>query len=193
MLMGAASARSGASIQAIWLYETLSNVDTPLRQGRRVVCNAQTFEIPRRIKVAKHIFSLAVLALLSACGVMSVSTDELRPGSADGVTFLTKGRVTSDQVWTAAMSAMGNGMAVVESHKPSGAIVSRVGAAPLGKVVAFFITPSSPQTAEYSVELVSNKPQGSGPPEHRNLNIAIGSLQLCGISKLHRGFGGMNW
>ncbi len=121
----------------------------------------------------KHIFSVAVLVLLSACGVMTVSTDELRPGSADAVTFSTKGRLTYDQVWTAAISAMGNGMTVVESHKPSGAIKSRVGAAPSGKVVAFFITPTSPQAAEYKIELVSKKPQGFGPPEHRNWEPSV--------------------
>lgn len=110
----------------------------------------------------RHIFSGAVLVLISACGVMAVSPDELRPGAADGVTFSTKGRVTYGQVWTAALSAMGNGMSIVESHKPSGAIKSRVGTAPAGKVVAFFITPTSPQAVEHKIEFVSKTPQGFG-------------------------------
>lgn len=121
----------------------------------------------------KFLSSLMALGLISACGVMTVSTDELRPGSADAVAFSTKGRVTYDQVWTAAMSAMGNGMTVVESHKPSGAIKSRVGAAPSGKVVAFFISPTTPHAPEYRIELVSKTPQGFGQPERRNWEPSV--------------------
>ena len=71
------------------------------------------------------------------------------------------------------MTAMGTGMTIVESHKPSGTIKSRVGAAPTGKVVAFFITPTTPNAPEYTMELVSKKPQGLGQPERRNWEPSV--------------------
>ncbi|MGB4116086.1 MAG: hypothetical protein WBK51_06030 [Polaromonas sp.] len=121
----------------------------------------------------KTILSLMLLAMLSGCAVMTVSEDQLQRGSADAVSFKTTGRPTYDKVWSSAMTAMGTGMTIVESHKPSGTIKSRVGAAPAGKVVAFFITPTTPNAPEYTIELVSKKPQGFGQPERRNWEPSV--------------------
>lgn len=111
--------------------------------------------------------SALALVMASGCAILTVSPDQLQPGTADSVTFKTTGKPTYDEVWRAAMHAMGNGMVIVESHKPSGTIKSRVGAAPTGKVVAFFIRPTTPTAPEYTVELVSKTPQGLGQPERR--------------------------
>lgn len=111
--------------------------------------------------------SALALVMASGCAILTVSPDQLQPGTPDSVTFKTTGKPTYDEVWRAAMHAMGNGMVIVESHKPSGTIKSRVGAAPTGKVVAFFIRPTTPTAPEYTVELVSKTPQGLGQPERR--------------------------
>jgi hypothetical protein len=121
----------------------------------------------------KTILSLMLMATLSGCGLTMVSEDVLQRGSADGVSFKTTGRPTYDKVWSSAMTAMGTGMTIVESHKPSGTIKSRVGSAPTGKVVAFFITPTTPTAPEYTIELVSKKPRGFGLPEHRNWEPSV--------------------
>ena len=121
----------------------------------------------------KTILSLMLLALLSGCAVMTVTEDELQRGSADAVTFTTTGRLTYDKVWSSATTAMSTGMTIVESHKPSGTIKSRVGAAHTGKVVAFFITPTTPNAPEYTIELVSKKPMGFGQPERRNWEPSV--------------------
>ena len=115
----------------------------------------------------KRTMGALALAALSACAVLTVSPDQLQPGSADGVSFKTTGKPTYDEVWRAALQAMSTGMVIVESHKPSGTIKSRVGAAPTGKVVAFFIRPTTPTAPEYTVELVSKTPQGLGQPQRR--------------------------
>ena len=116
---------------------------------------------------------LMLLPVLNGCAVLTVTEDELQRGSADAVTFTTTGRPTYDKVWSAALKAMGTGMTVVESHKPSGTIKSRVGAAPTGKVVAFFIKPTTPTAPEYTIELVSKKPMGFGQPERRNWEPSV--------------------
>jgi hypothetical protein len=121
----------------------------------------------------KTILGLMLMALLNGCTVMTVSEDELQRGSADAVTFKTTGRPTYDKVWSSAMTAMGIGMTIVESHKPSGTIKSRVGSAPTGKVVAFYITPTTPTAPEYTIELVSKKPMGFGQPERRNWEPSV--------------------
>ena len=64
-------------------------------------------------------------------------------------------------------------MNIVYSHKPSGTIKSRVGSAPTGKVVALFITPTTPFASEYRLELVSKKPMGMGQPERRNWEPSV--------------------
>jgi hypothetical protein len=121
----------------------------------------------------KKILCAAALLLLSACGVLTVNPSELQRGDPNGVTFTTTGRPSYDQVWNAAMKAMSKGMTVVDSHKPSGTIRSRVGADHTGKVVALFITPTTPHAPQYSIELVSKKPMGFGQPERRNWEPAV--------------------
>ena len=121
----------------------------------------------------KKIAIVLLLVWLSGCAVMTVSEDQLQRGSVDGVHFKTIGRPTYDKVWSSALTAMSTGMTIVESHKPSGTIKSRVGTAPTGKVVAFFITPTTPDAPEYTVELVSKKPQGFGQPERRNWEPSV--------------------
>ena len=111
--------------------------------------------------------------ILSACSVLTVSEHDLQAGSADGITFFTKGRPTYDQVWAAANKAMSNGMRIVDSHKPSGTIKSRVGADHTGKVVAFFITPTTPRAQEYKIRLVSKKPMGFGLPDYRDWEPSV--------------------
>lgn len=118
------------------------------------------------------LLSLASLAL-TGCAVLSVSEHELQPGSADAVRFSTTGRPSYDQVWLAATQAMSNGMTIVYSHRASGTIKSRVGAAPSGKVVALFIKPTTDQAPQYTLELVSKTPTGLGQPERRNWEPAV--------------------
>lgn len=121
----------------------------------------------------KVMLSLMLGLILNACAVLTVNEHELQPSSADGVTFSTTGRPTYDKVWEAATKAMSNGMRIVYSHKASGTIKSRVGADHTGKVVAFFITPTTPHAAEYKIELVSKKPMGFGQPERRNWEPSV--------------------
>lgn len=115
----------------------------------------------------------ALVSLLSACAVWTVDPNELQRGAADAVIFTPAGRPTYDQVWNAAMKAMGNGMTIVESHKPSGTLRSRLGANYTGKVVAMFISPTTPRAPQYRIELVSKKPMGLGQPERRNWEPSV--------------------
>jgi hypothetical protein len=121
----------------------------------------------------KKLLALLLILSLNACAVLTVNEHELQPGSADAVTFSTTGRPTYDKVWAAATKAMSNGMKIVYSHKPSGTIKSRVGADHTGKVVAFFITPTTAHAPEYRIELVSKKPMGFGQPERRNWEPSV--------------------
>jgi hypothetical protein len=103
---------------------------------------------------------------LSACGtlwgepVFVVDAHHVQPGMAEGATFKVKGNHGYDKVWNAAMVAMSHGMTVIESHKPTGTIKSRVGSAPSGKVVGFYITPTAPKAIEYRIETNSIQPIG---------------------------------
>jgi hypothetical protein len=121
----------------------------------------------------KIVLAMMLGLTLTACGVMTVNEHELQAGSADGVTFSTTGRPTYDQVWAAATKAMSNGMKIVYSHKASGTIKSRVGADHTGKVVAFFITPTTEHAPQYKIELVSKKPMGLGQPERHNWEPSV--------------------
>lgn len=121
----------------------------------------------------KKFFGAILLVLLSACAVWTVDPGELQRGDPNGMVFTTTGRPSYDQVWNAAMKAMSNGMSIVESHKPSGTIRSRVGASHSGKVVAFFITPTTPNAPQYTIELVSKKPMGLGQPERNNWDPSV--------------------
>lgn len=113
-------------------------------------------------------FSIILVLLLSGCAVWTVDPGELQRGDPGAMTFTITGRPTYDQVWAAAMKAMNNGMSVVESHKPSGTIRSRVGANYTGKVVAMFISPTTSRAPQYTIEVVSKKPMGLGQYERNS-------------------------
>lgn len=121
----------------------------------------------------KTVLTVVFGIVFSACSVLTVNEHELQRGSADGVTFSTTGRTTYDQVWTAATKAMSTGMTIVYSHKPSGTIKSRIGRDYTGKVVGFFITPTTEHAPQYTIELVSKKPMGFGQPERNNWESAV--------------------
>jgi hypothetical protein len=114
--------------------------------------------------------ALAVAAVvasgLGACGtwggeqIFAVGPEHLRKDNPLSASFGVKAGFTYDQVWKAAMAAMSNGMTVMESHKPSGEIKSRIGAAPSGKVVGFWITPTTPTAASYTIQTLSVRPIG---------------------------------
>jgi hypothetical protein len=127
----------------------------------------------KNMKKINVLWILIFSTIMNACSVMTVNEHELQAGSADGVTFTTTGRPTYDQVWTAATKAMSNGMKIVYSHKATGTIKSRVGADFTGKVVAFFITPTTEHAPQYRIELVSKKPMGLGQPERRNWEPSV--------------------
>jgi hypothetical protein len=103
---------------------------------------------------------------LSGCGtyqgekVFVVDASDLKPGNTLGASFTAKGQHSYDKVWKAAMTAMSTDMTVMESHRPSGVIKSRIGAAPSGKVVGFWITPTLPNAPSYRIETLSVRPIG---------------------------------
>lgn len=126
--------------------------------------------------------SLASIALLAmgGCGAMRggdpqfvVGPQDLQPGRPEGVTLTVPGRFSYDQVWNAALAAMSQGKTVVESHKPTGVIKSRIGAAPSGPMVGIFITPTTPRAAEYRVETSSVKPLGFNAISGRGWEPAV--------------------
>lgn len=98
----------------------------------------------------------ALCLVLAACAV-PVSTDSLQPGDGGGATFAVTGR-SYEQVWNAARLAMSNDMTIVEAHKPTGVIKSRVVRGTPGKVVGFFIRPTEENARTYTVTVVSRKP-----------------------------------
>lgn len=103
------------------------------------------------------IFPLALL--LAGCALTTVNEASVMQGATEAKVFeLSGAEYNYDQIWRAAESAMGNGMHVIESHKPSGTIKSRMSAASTGKVVGFFIRPTTPTATTYQIEIVSKKP-----------------------------------
>lgn len=99
-----------------------------------------------------------VMALL--LGLLSAScatTDSLQLSNGKGQSFILTGK-TYEQIWQAATVAMGTDMKIVESHKPSGVIKSRVVDGTPGKVVGFFIQPTEEQAPRYTITIVSRKP-----------------------------------
>lgn len=96
---------------------------------------------------------LLVATLLAGC----TSTDSLQLSNGAGKSFEVTGR-TYEQIWQAATTAMSTDMRIVESHKPSGVIKSKVTNGTAGKVVGFFIQPTSPNAPRYTVTIVSRKP-----------------------------------
>ncbi len=124
--------------------------------------------------------AVSLALALGGCAVFTVDPNEIQRGNADGVTFTVPGRPSYDQVWDASLKAMGQGMNVVSSHKPSGVIRSRIGTAPSGKVMALFITPTDPRAAQYRVELVAKAPMGMGQPvrHHPEYAVVAQNIQL---------------
>lgn len=98
------------------------------------------------------------LALLSALHMAAcASTDALQLSNGKGKNFTVSGK-SYEQIWRAANVAMSNDMKIVDSHKPSGVIKSRVVNGTLGKVVGFFIQPTDANAPSYTITIVSQKP-----------------------------------
>lgn len=98
------------------------------------------------------------LALLFAMTLFACSsTDSLQLSNGGGKSLSVSGRSYA-QIWQAATVAMSNDMAIVESHRPSGVIKSRVVNGTAGKVVGFFIRPTDEFAPHYTVTIVSRKP-----------------------------------
>lgn len=101
------------------------------------------------MKIIILLFSL----LLSGC----VSTDNLQSNGDFGDHYVVTGK-TFTQIWQAATVAMSTDMNIVESHKPSGVIKSKVVNGTAGKVVGFFIQPTDENAPSYKINIVSKKP-----------------------------------
>jgi hypothetical protein len=97
-----------------------------------------------------------LITLMTACA-LPVSTDSLQLSNGQGGRFTIRGE-SYERIWHAAMLAMRQDMNIVESHKPSGVIKSRVTRGTPGKAVAFFITPTSENSDQYTVVIVSKSP-----------------------------------
>lgn len=91
--------------------------------------------------------------LLAACA----SVDSLQLSNGSGKSFVVPGK-NYEQIWHAATVAMRTDMIIVESHKPSGVIKSRVVNGTAGKVVGFFIQPTDESAPQYTITIVSKKP-----------------------------------
>ncbi len=136
-----------------------------LRATRSEITLIHVKQKEKMLMTIQTVWILVVVFMLNACSAMTVNEHELQPGDPGGIRFQTKGKLRYDQVWKAATKAMSTDMVIVYSHKQSGTIKSRVGAAHTGKVVAFFITPTTPTAAQYTIELVSKEPMGFGVPK----------------------------
>lgn len=97
--------------------------------------------------------ALLSCTLLVACA----STDALQLSNGKGRSFTVSGQ-NYEQIWRAANVAMSNDMKIVDSHKPSGVIKSRVVNGTLGKIVGFFIQPTDENAPSYTITIVSQKP-----------------------------------
>ena len=89
--------------------------------------------------------------------VACVTTDNLQSNGDFGDHYVVTGK-SYDQVWHAATVAMSADMNIVESHKPSGIIKSKVVNGTAGKVVGFFIQPTGANAPSYKINIVSKKP-----------------------------------
>jgi len=101
----------------------------------------------------KSAFALLWSLLLTAC----VSTDSLQLSNAKGSNYVVTGK-SYEQIWKAATVAMGTDMDIVEIHKPSGVIKSKVVNGTHGKVVGFFIQPAHASAPRYTINIVSRWP-----------------------------------
>lgn len=100
---------------------------------------------------------IIIAFLLSMILVACTTTDNLQLSSGKGANFSVSGK-NYDQIWRAATVAMSTDMKIVESHKPSGVIKSRVVNGTAGKVVGFFIQPTDEAAPRYTVTIMSRKP-----------------------------------
>lgn len=107
--------------------------------------------------VERHMSKIIAPLLLGLLLIGCVSTDNLQLSNAKGVNFTVSGK-SYEQIWRAATVAMSNDMVIVESHKPSGVIKSRVVKGTAGKVVGFFIQPTSDNAPSYTIATMSQKP-----------------------------------
>jgi hypothetical protein len=98
-------------------------------------------------------FAALIAVLLSAC----TSPDNLQLSNGKGASFTVTGE-KYENIWRAATKAMSTDMRIVESHKPSGVIKSRVTNGTAGKVVGFFIQPTDEAAPRYTITIVSQKP-----------------------------------
>ncbi|ULA63883.1 MAG: conserved exported protein of unknown function [Nitrospira sp.] len=127
----------------------------------------------------RSLWLLALCATLSACGTYGgeqlfvVGPEHVHPDEALGAKFGVKGSVGYDRIWDAAVTAMSKDMTIIESHKPTGTIKSRIGAAPSGKIVGFWITPTTPQASQYTIDTMSIKPIGFNSRNGRGWEPAV--------------------
>lgn len=115
-------------------------------------------------KILKRALALLWSLLLTACG----STDTLQLSNEKGSNYVVTGK-SYEQIWQAATVAMKIDMDIVESHKPSGVIKSKVVNGTRGKVVGFFIQPAHESAPRYTINIVSRWPlqapnQSDGEP-----------------------------
>lgn len=101
----------------------------------------------------KTTISTLLAGFLAACA----STDNLQISNGKGANFNVSGK-SYEQIWRAATQAMSTDMQIVESHKPSGVIKSRVVDGTAGKVVAFFVQPTDERAPHYTITIMSQKP-----------------------------------
>lgn len=104
-------------------------------------------------RVLKGVLAWLGSLLLTAC----VSTDSLQLSNASGANYLVTGK-SYEQIWQAATVAMKTDMDMVESHRPSGVIKSKVVNGTHGKVVGFFIQPAHESAPRYTIRIVSRWP-----------------------------------
>lgn len=104
-------------------------------------------------KILKSALALLWMSLLIAC----TSTDTLQVSNGKGAYYAVTGK-SYEEIWKAATVAMGTDMAIVESHKPSGVIKSKVVNGTRGKVVGFFIQPAHESAPSYTINIVSRWP-----------------------------------
>jgi hypothetical protein len=96
---------------------------------------------------------LTIALLLSGC----TSTDALQNNGNFGKHYSVTGK-SYQEIWRAATVAMSTDMVIVESHKPSGIIKSKVVNGTAGKVVGLFIQPTDDSAPSYKINIVSKKP-----------------------------------
>lgn len=104
-------------------------------------------------RIWKTAVVLPLVLQLMAC----VSTDSLQLSNGKGSSYVVTGK-SYEQIWQAAKVAMKTDMEIVESHKPSGAIKSKVVNGTRGKVVGFFIQPAHESATRYTINIVSRWP-----------------------------------